>query len=203
MARPLTPEASLPTASGGGPSAGHVLHSARQLARRRDADRATNLPACARDFTVICAKECGERPSAAFPTWCGALPCARRLRGSVLGDCHRAAPCAKLRTGLLMWQGPKGLLPGWCCNSQEGFVMCCPDASDSFPEGRRQPPRRRRRRIELLNACWHNPAGTHSPGSCPACGANIGTDDRADYMDGALYHVRCLPDRPGTPRAHD
>lgn len=201
MARPLTPEVSLPTASGGGPSAGRVLHSARQLARRRDSGRAVNLPAVARDFTVNAqrarrAAKC-SLPYLMWRTTLDASDAWQRARES-----SPRRPCARLRTGLLMRQGPKGLLPVWCCNSQEGFVMCCPDASDSFPEGRRQPPRRRRQQIELLNACWHNPAGTHSPGSCPACGADIGTDDRADYMDGALYHVRCLPDRPGTLRAH-
>jgi hypothetical protein len=92
-----------------------------------------------------------------------------------------------------------------------------PDASDSFPEGRRQPPRRRpidnpltvggttlgrwlregrRGRIELLNARWHNPVGRHRPGSCPACGVYIGINDRTEYRDGALYHLRCFAHSP-------
>lgn len=67
-------------------------------------------------------------------------------------------------------------------------------------EGRHRPATRR---IELLNACWHSPVGKPPPGSCPACGANIGTDDRAEHMNGAVYHVRCLPDGPRSPSARD
>jgi hypothetical protein len=70
-----------------------------------------------------------------------------------------------------------------------------PDASDSFPAGRQQPPGRRGR-IELLNARWHHPVHSHRPESCPVCGANIGTDDRTEYMDRALYHLRCSRDGP-------
>jgi hypothetical protein len=73
--------------------------------------------------------------------------------------------------------------------------VLCPDASDSFPEPRQQPARRGGR-IELLNARWHHPVCTHRPGSCPACGADIGTDERTEYRDGALYHLRCFPGRP-------
>jgi hypothetical protein len=51
-------------------------------------------------------------------------------------------------------------------------------------------------RVELLNARWHNPAGRHRPGSCPACGAYIGINDRTGYRDGALYHLRCFPHGP-------
>jgi hypothetical protein len=80
--------------------------------------------------------------------------------------------------------------------------VLCPDASDFFPEGRYRPARRRRR-IELLNASWHNPEGRPRARSCPVCGAEIGTDDRADYMDGALYHVWCLPDGAGAPGVRD
>jgi hypothetical protein len=54
----------------------------------------------------------------------------------------------------------------------------------------------RRGRIELLNARWHNPAGRHRPASCPACGANIGINDRTEYRDGALYHLRCFAHGP-------
>jgi hypothetical protein len=76
--------------------------------------------------------------------------------------------------------------------------VLCPDASDSFPAGRQQPPVRRGR-IELLNARWHNPAHSHRRGSCPVCGANIGTDDRIEYIDGALHHLRCFRDAPCKP----
>jgi hypothetical protein len=54
----------------------------------------------------------------------------------------------------------------------------------------------RRGRIELLNARWHNPAGRHQPSSCPACGAYIGINDRTEYGDGALYHLRCFAHGP-------
>jgi hypothetical protein len=87
-----------------------------------------------------------------------------------------APPCARLRTGLLMTQGAKGPLPSWT-QQPGGPVVFYPDASDSFPEGRHRPARRRRG-IELLNASWHNMAGKPPAGSCPACGAEIGTDDR-------------------------
>ena len=50
--------------------------------------------------------------------------------------------------------------------------------------------------IELLNARWHNPAGRHRPGSCPACGVYIGINDRTEYRDGALYHLRCFARGP-------
>ena len=54
----------------------------------------------------------------------------------------------------------------------------------------------RRGRIELLKVRWHNPAGRHRPASCPACGANIGINDRTEYRDGALYHLRCFAHGP-------
>src|ERR671910_3452017 len=54
----------------------------------------------------------------------------------------------------------------------------------------------RRGRIELLNARWHNAAGRHRPCSCPAGGAHIGINDRTEYRDGALHHLRCFAHRP-------
>ena len=54
----------------------------------------------------------------------------------------------------------------------------------------------RRGRIELLNARWHNPVGRPPPGSCPACGVHIGINDRTEYRDGALYHLRCFAHGP-------
>lgn len=54
----------------------------------------------------------------------------------------------------------------------------------------------RRGRIELLNARWHNPVGRPRPGECPACGVYIGINDRTEYRDGALYHLRCFAHGP-------
>jgi hypothetical protein len=84
--------------------------------------------------------------------------------------------------------GPKAPPAQWSATARRTVVLC-PDGSH-FPAGRQHPPGSRGR-IELLNTRWHHPVHSYWPGSCPVCGADIRADDRTEYMDGALHHLRC------------
>jgi hypothetical protein len=52
-------------------------------------------------------------------------------------------------------------------------------------------------RIELLNRRWHERIRPRPRfGWCAACGEDVVADERAVYLQGELYHVRCALHRP-------